>query len=223
MLKNKPLVIGVGVAGLIVIGALVWWLALPLFVSRTVEEEFPFDLPSQEEIAAMTTDELQELETNLTAALPSPEELDQMPEEARQVLEDQMMQVAAALPTEPVEEPMPAETQPVAVRQGQFEDADDFHRGSGSATIYQLPDGSYLLRLENFEVTNGPDLHVLLASNPRPTSSADKGEYIDLGQLKGNVGNQNYEIPAGTDISQYQSVVIYCMPFRVVFSTATLS
>lgn len=223
MLKNKPLVIGVGVAGLIVIGALVWWLASPLFVSRTVEEEFPFDLPSQEEIAAMTTDELQELETNLEATLPSPEELDQMPEEARQVLEDQMMQVAAALPTEPVEEPMPAEAQPVAVRQGQFVDADDFHRGSGSATIYQLPDGSYLLRLEDFEVTNGPDLHVLLASNPRPTSSADKGEYIDLGQLKGNVGNQNYEIPAGTDISQYQSVVIYCMPFRVVFSTATLS
>lgn len=223
MLKNKPLVIGVGVAGLIVIGALVWWLASPLFVSRTVEEEFPFDLPSQEEIAAMTTDELQELETNLEATLPSPEELDQMPEEARQVLEDQMMQVAAALPTEPVEDQMPAEAQPVAVRQGQFVDADDFHRGSGSATIYQLPDGSYLLRLEDFEVTNGPDLHVLLASNPRPTSSADKGEYIDLGQLKGNVGNQNYEIPAGTDISQYQSVVIYCMPFRVVFSTATLS
>jgi hypothetical protein len=47
--------------------------------------------------------------------------------------------------------------------------------------------------------------------------------YLDLGSLKGNIGNQNYEIPAGTDISEYQSVVIYCLPFHVIFSTATIS
>jgi hypothetical protein len=47
-------------------------------------------------------------------------------------------------------------------------------------------------------------------------------DQVELGQLKGNVGNQNYEIPAEIDLSLYQSVVIYCLPFQVVFSTATL-
>jgi hypothetical protein len=47
--------------------------------------------------------------------------------------------------------------------------------------------------------------------------------YLDLGSLKGNLGNQNYDIPAGTDINQFKSVVIYCLPFHVVFSTADLA
>jgi hypothetical protein len=66
-------------------------------------------------------------------------------------------------------------------------------------------------------------LHVILTKHPAPASRSDVGEdYIDLGSLKGNQGNQNYEIPVGTDLSQYQSVVIYCVPFHVVFATATL-
>jgi hypothetical protein len=100
--------------------------------------------------------------------------------------------------------------------------ADSFHQGSGQATIYQLPEGGHVLRFEEFDVTNGPDLHVILVKNPSPVSSADVGDdYIDLGSLKGNIGNQNYDIPAGVDLSQYQSVVIYCVPFHVVFATAT--
>jgi hypothetical protein len=70
---------------------------------------------------------------------------------------------------------------------------------------------------------NGPDLHVLLANHPAPADRAEgMASYLDLGSLKGNVGSQNYEIPASADISQFQSVVIYCEPFHVVFSTATL-
>ena len=65
-------------------------------------------------------------------------------------------------------------------------------------------------------------MHVLLARDPVPSSRDDLGEYLDLGSLKGNVGNQNYEIPSGTDLSQFKSVVIYCVPFHVVFATATL-
>jgi hypothetical protein len=64
---------------------------------------------------------------------------------------------------------------------------------------------------------------VLLATGSAPTGSADLGEYIDLGSLKGNMGNQNYDIPSGTDLSQYNSVVIYCKPFHVVFATAPLN
>jgi hypothetical protein len=103
-----------------------------------------------------------------------------------------------------------------------FQDADDFHQGSGNARIYLLPDGSHVLRLESFMVTNGPDLHVLLATGLLPTGQSDMGESIDLGKLKGNLGDQNYEIPLDVNPADYQSVVIYCQPFHVVFSVAQL-
>ena len=79
--------------------------------------------------------------------------------------------VAADMPDKVIEEPA-ADAQPEVIWQGQFQDADSFHQGSGEATIFQLPDGSYVLRFENFEVTNGPDLHVLLANHPVPADRA---------------------------------------------------
>ncbi len=111
---------------------------------------------------------------------------------------------------------------PVALSAGDFMDADDFHQGSGTATIYELEDGSHVLRLEDFEVTNGPDLHVLLVPNSDPQTGDDIEGYVDLGSLKGNLGNQNYEIPSDVDVSQFGSVMIYCKPFHVIFSTASL-
>jgi hypothetical protein len=112
----------------------------------------------------------------------------------------------------------------LVLSKGTFQGADRFHQGSGEATIYRAPDGSHLLRLENFQVTNGPELHVILSPNPAPESRDDVHQpgYLDLGSLKGNVGNQNYEIPADVDVSALSSVVIYCSPFHVVFSIAPL-
>ena len=111
-----------------------------------------------------------------------------------------------------------------AVKQGDFKDADSFHRGSGQAIIYTTPEGGHLLRLENLEVTNGPALHVVLSPHEDPTRSNEvlQEGYSDLGDLKGNRGNQNYTIPAAVDLSVIKSVVIYCKPFAVVFSVATL-
>ena len=110
------------------------------------------------------------------------------------------------------------------VKQGDFRDADSFHQGSGQATIFTTPDGGHLLRLENLDVTNGPALHVFLSPHQDPTRADEvKLEgYVDLGGLKGNRGNQNYPVPAGVDVSVFNSVVIYCKPFSVVFSVATL-
>lgn len=203
-MKNRTLWIVAGVAGLIglvIVGAVGWYLISPLFIDNVVEEEFPFDLPS-------------------------PEQLAQMPEAELAKMEAEVMEAAAQMPDKVMDEAMPepvSNTEAVALLQGQFVDADSFHQGSGQVTVYRLPDGSHVLRFENFEVTNGPDLHVILAKHPNPASRADIGEdYVDLGSLKGNVGSQNYQIPADIDLSQYQSVVIYCMPFHVVFSTATL-
>jgi hypothetical protein len=81
-----------------------------------------------------------------------------------------------------------------------------------------------VLRLENFKSTNGPDLHVYLASHPNPTKSSeikDQG-FVNLGRLKGNIGNQNYAIPASVDLSKQGSVIIYCKAFSTIFSVASL-
>ena len=116
----------------------------------------------------------------------------------------------------------PAE--PVKLKSGSFRDADNFHRGSGQATIYRGPDGSHLLRLENLDVTNGPDLRVILTPHENPTGRDDVKEpgYVELGKLKGNQGNQNYPIPDDVDVSSQSSVVIYCKPFHVIFSVSVL-
>jgi hypothetical protein len=210
-----------------VLGAAAWYLGSPLFINRTVDEAFPFEAPNQAEVAEMSEAELKQMEAEFVAALPNEAELARMSEAERKTVQDRVMRAAVVMPDHMMEEPMPVEAgasadQPQAVRQGQFKDADSFHKGSGMASIYQLPDGAHVLRLESFMVTNGPDLHVLLATNPMPTGHADLGEYIDLGSLKGNLGSQNYTLPAGADPSQYGSVVIYCLPFRVVFATAAL-
>ena len=139
-----------------------------------------------------------------------------------------IQETAAPSTTSPVSQPTATSRTTTAVgpkelASGAFVDADATHRGAGSATIYELEDGSRLLRLEDFEVTNGPDLHVLLVPHPDPTGRDDVAGYLDLGELKGNIGNQNYEIPDDVDLSEYGSVVIYCVPFHVLFSMATLA
>lgn len=137
-------------------------------------------------------------------------------EEVEDVMED-----AAEAPDVPAEEPM-MDDGPEARVTGEFKGADEFHMGSGTATIYRLEDGSHVLRFEDFEVTNGPDLHVLLVPDPNPTDRDDIEGYVDLGSLKGNIGSQNYEIPADLDIAEFGSVLIYCQPFHVNFATASL-
>lgn len=100
------------------------------------------------------------------------------------------------------------------------------HSSSGEAVVYQLADSSRILRFQNFSVSNGPDLYVyLVAIDPVPatSSNAEIAGYYSLGRLKGNVGDQNYEIPADVDLSQYKSIVIWCQAFAVPFAAAPLA
>jgi hypothetical protein len=108
---------------------------------------------------------------------------------------------------------------------GSFAGADRSHQGSGDVTIYELEDGSRVLRFENLDVTNGPDLHVIVSpvGDPQSRDDVSAAGYIDLGSLKGNLGDQNYEIPADFDLAQAGSIVIYCQPFHVIFATAALA
>lgn len=133
---------------------------------------------------------------------------------------EQEMADAAAAPVTAEAEPMPAGA-PVAVVSGTVVGVDDAHLGSGTATVYDV-DGSRVLRLEDFEVTNGPDLHVYLA--PIGADGApDVDAGVDLGSLRGNIGDQNYDVPADVDLTQPLAVVIWCQPFRVTFATAPLA
>lgn len=103
-------------------------------------------------------------------------------------------------------------TGPVVVKTGAFVVVEE--PGSGQATIYQLTDGSYLLRLENLSVNNGPDLRVRVRG---------AGDTLDLGGLKGNKGNQNYALPINFDPTQYDTADIWCRTFRSLFVQATLA
>jgi hypothetical protein len=118
---------------------------------------------------------------------------------------------------------MPALTNPTVIAGGTFTEIDVLHTAKGTVTIYQLPDDSRLLRLEDFDVTNGPDLHLYLVRNPKPREQKDVGnDYIDLGALKGNVGNQNYQVPTEADLTAYRGIIVYSVQFGVIFSSAEL-
>ena len=104
------------------------------------------------------------------------------------------------------------------IRTGSFVGAGDgFHNAEGLAKVLPLGDGNTILRLENFKSTNGPNVHIYLAIDKAASN------FIDLGRLKANNGNQNYNIPDGTDISKYSMALIWCKDFSVLFGSAQLT
>jgi hypothetical protein len=98
------------------------------------------------------------------------------------------------------------------------------HATSGSAHVLPLPDGRPVVRFEGFATSNGPALVVWLSKNRAegPDGAFDDA-HVDLGPLKGNVGDQNYPVPVGVDASSYASVVVWCARFHVSFGAADLT
>jgi hypothetical protein len=185
------------IVGILAVGipaiGLGWWLLSPLIFNKTVIEDFPRAATAQ--IPAGSTAE--EVEAAMVKA------------------EADNSTASADMP----------EADPVKLLSGTFRGADSLHHGSGDVGVYRLDDGSRVLRFDDLDVTNGPDLHVILT----PVGSAEARDdvmasgYVDLGSLKGNRGNQNYDIPPDVDLSSGDwSVVIYCQPFHVIFATAEL-
>ncbi len=181
----------VGVVG----AAIAWYLISPLFLNTVVDEAFP---PA---VAVTTaTSPSAPNSTPATASPPAP---------------------ASTQTTEQSPPPTTTTADPVLVLAGSFMDADDNHKGEGTASIYEI-NGRNVLRFEDFDVTNGPDLHVYLVENADATSLSGFGEYTDLGELKGNQGNQNYDLPSTFDPALAGGVVIWCEPFQVIFAVAVL-
>ncbi len=98
------------------------------------------------------------------------------------------------------------------------------HPTQGNASVYRTQDGRRILRFTNFTTSNGPDVHVYMVSsdNPKDNASVEDSDYIDLGIIKGNVGDQNYPLNSNVDLSKYHSVVVWCKRFSFNFGYAPL-
>ncbi|HSE89495.1 MAG TPA: DM13 domain-containing protein [Candidatus Binatia bacterium] len=112
---------------------------------------------------------------------------------------------------------------PIALTKGNFKGL--AHETKGLASIYELADGKRTLRLTEFATSNGPDVHVYLvaAEVEKGNDAVKEAGFIDLGSMKGNIGDQNYDIPADLDLSKYRTVSIWCARFGVNFGTAALA
>ena len=201
---HRRIAIGILAAAAVLGG---WWLLSPLVLDRFVNEAAP-----GQELTDAERDLLQRIES-LT-----PEQLQRMPEKQRDDTMRAFTTLQEKLPAVRMNEAPPKE-QAAVLAQGSFIDGDTLHRGSGEASVLRLADGALVLRLSDFMVTNGPALHVYLTADE--DGGTERG-FVDLGPLKGNRGNQNYDIPEEVEISQYKGVAIWCVPFGVLFSSARL-
>jgi hypothetical protein len=111
--------------------------------------------------------------------------------------------------------------EPTEVVRGDFVSLD--HGTSGVARVLELGDGSRIVRLEALDTDNGPDLFVYLSTNPvEGEEGLFDDDFVNLGRLKGNKGDQNYDLPSDVDLSRFSSVVIWCDRFDAAFGAAPL-
>lgn len=132
-------------------------------------------------------------------------------------------QAATAPGTAPATAPATAEAAPSAVARGAFHS--NAHETTGTATIYRLDDGRRVLRLTDFTTSNGPDvrLYLVAAEDVQDDATVKREGFVELGKLKGNKGDQNYEIPASVDLAKYRTVTVWCARFSVNFGSAPLA
>ena len=124
-----------------------------------------------------------------------------------------------------VDEAMPTtqdESSAQAVESGQFYSI--LHPTEGTATIYQMLDGTRILRFTSFHTSNGPDVHVYMVASDdaKDAAAVEKAGFVDLGVIKGNIGDQNYTLGTDLDLAKYRAVSIWCKRFSVNFGAAPL-
>jgi len=98
------------------------------------------------------------------------------------------------------------------------------HPTDGIATIYLLGDKTRVLRFTNFRTSNGPDVHVYMvaADDAKDAAAVENAGFVDLGVIKGNIGDQNYTLANDLDLAKYRAVSIWCKRFSVNFGAAAL-
>lgn len=126
---------------------------------------------------------------------------------------------AAARTSAPTLRPTAAPPTLAPARTGEFSGADEFHFGRGTASLIETAPGTWVVRVEDFSVRNGPDLFVYLS----PDADGYDDAAIELGRLKATDGSFNMAVPVGADVSGIRSVVIWCKQFGVLFAVAPLA
>jgi hypothetical protein len=133
--------------------------------------------------------------------------------------------LSARVPVPEDDQEMPQMNTPVVVSVGRFARLDPVRWAQGEVTIYRQTDAPPVVRLENFSTARGPDLHVFLSRSTEPQTPEemrlDEAE-IDLGRLQGDFGAQNFVMPQGSDVTGYNSVVLYSPSLDMIYSYAPL-
>jgi Electron transfer DM13 len=202
----------------IIVGVGGYYLASPLFISTEVNEPLPTSIVQSEPFQRFVA--MNEEEKMQAAKQMSSQERDEIMAAAASVNNsiDESMGQTPLQQQQPQNTTSTTITRQDALRTGSFVGVGDgIHNAEGIAKVIPLQDGSNILRLENLQVTNGPDLYVYLATDK---SASD---FVSLGKLKANNGNQNYNIPSETDLTKYDTVLIWCRPFSVLFGSAELA
>jgi hypothetical protein len=132
---------------------------------------------------------------------------------------NEQVATAAPAPSAAASEPDRRARPPRNVRLGAGRFESVRHPAAGTATLIRLAKGGRVLTLTGFEVDNGPDLRVYLVAGPA-RSEGEVDDHVDLGALKGNRGDQQYEIPPGVDLDRYTTAVVWCRAFSVLFARA---
>lgn len=205
---RKGIKFGIIGAIAVIIGVTVFYLASPLFISTEIDEP----LPEGAEIPPQSSNQFQEF-----MAMSEEERIEagnQMNEQEK----NQIMLEFAGMNTS-IDESMSqgSETNDSLLTGSFIGVGDGIHDAQGIAKVIPVESGGNVLRLEDLVVTNGPDLYVYLSTDK---SASD---FVNLGRLKANIGNQNYPIPAGTDMTKYDTVLIWCKAFSVLFGSADLT
>ena len=219
---RKGIKFGIIGAIIIIVGVSAFYLASPLLISTEIDEPLPerADLPAEslpinqlQEFMAMTEEERIEAGNQMDEQ----EKNQIMLEFARMntSIDESITQINQSLSEQQTSQ-TGNETSDLLLTGSFVGVGDGIHDAQGIAKVIPIEGGGNVLRLEDLIVTNGPDLYVYLSTDK---SASD---FVNLGRLKANIGNQNYQIPEGIDITKYDTVLIWCRAFSVLFGSADL-
>ena len=181
-----------------------------VFRDRSLDGAFPgLELELQDDFLDLPTDQRQQLL----------EMYERSPEKALGMVR---VAIGTADLAPETEQDMSGLTSARVLARGNFTTIDALYWGEGTVTIYELP-GQRILRFEEFSSARGGDVRVYLSRDPQPRNALEVGsDFLNLGRLKGNLGNQNYILPPDQDLSVYRSVVVYCKQFETVITSARI-
>ena len=202
-----------------------WWLISPNFIDDVVDEGFSTSIsdqfvPADETPVAPAAATPAVEEESATGSAPAATDAPPPTEPAAEEEPVPEEPAATEAPTEQESSPPPPPSGPVLLGAGQFVGLAG-HSGTGDAGLFENPDGSLVLRFENFDIQNGPDLEVYLVPGADQTSVPEGS--VHLGALKGNIGDQNYELPPGTELAPgAYTALVWCEAFSVEFVGVTI-